>query len=334
MSPERVAVLGAGMWGTAFAAVLVEAGCDVVLWGRRPGVVDDVNRQHRNSSYLGDTVLPAALRATVDAAAATAEAGIVVVAVPAQATRATLRPLAGHLHGRVLVSLAKGVERGTNRRMSEVVAEASGVQPQRIAVVSGPNLAAEIARREPTATVVAATDLELAQRVADACAAPYFRPYTNSDVVGVEIAGAMKNVIAVCVGMAVGLGFGDNARASLITRGLAETARLGTALGADALTFAGLAGVGDVIVTCTSPLSRNRTFGELLGSGLDVAAAIRRVGSTVEGVHSCGSLLGLARGLGVDVPITETVAAVVAGRLRAPDVPGVLLSQPRRAERD
>lgn len=333
--PTRVTVLGSGSWGTTFAAVAADAGCQATVWGRDPAVVAEIADEHRNSAYLPGIDLPVSLQATTDALAAVAQADLVVVALPSRVLRDTLGALSRAVGpDAAMVSLSKGVELGTNRRMSEVVAEAADVATDRVAVVSGPNLAGEIALRQPTATVVAATDARLADRVAAACSTDYFRPYTHTDVVGVEIAGAMKNVIALAVGMAVGLGMGDNSRASIITRGLAETARLGGVLGADPQTFAGLAGMGDLVATCTSPLSRNRTFGEQLGQGHSVDDVIARTRRTAEGMVSCRSLLALARSLDVEVPITEAVAAVVTGALRPSELARMLLSRARRAEPD
>lgn len=333
MSRARVTVLGSGSWGTTFAAVTADAGCAATVWGRDEVVVAEIDGAHRNSAYLPGIDLPASVRATTDAVAAVEVADVLVLALPSKVLRGTLGPLAGAIPASaLLVSLSKGVELGTNRRMSEVVAEAAGVDAARVAVVSGPNLAREIALRQPTATVVAAASEEVADRVAAACSTDYFRPYTHTDVVGVEIAGAMKNVIALAVGMAVGLGMGDNSKASLITRGLAETARLGAALGADPLTFSGLAGMGDLVATCTSPLSRNRTFGERLGAGHSVAEVVEATSRTAEGVVSCRSLLALARSLGVDVPITEAVAAVVTGALRPEDLAAMMFRRARKAE--
>jgi len=331
--PTRVTVLGSGSWGTAFAAVTADAGCEATLWGRDPLVVAEIAEQHRNTGYLPGIDLPLGLRATTDAVAAVASADVLVLALPSKVLRDTLGPLTASLRpNTLLVSLSKGVELGTNRRMSEVVAEVADVHADRVAVVSGPNLAREIALHQPTATVVAATTEAVADRVAAACSTEYFRPYTNTDVVGVEIAGAMKNVIALAVGMAVGQGMGDNSKASIITRGLAETARLGAALGADPQTFSGLAGMGDLVATCTSPLSRNRTFGEQLGLGRTVEQAVEVTRQTAEGVGSCRSLLALARSLGVEVPITEAVAAVVTGALRPEELARLLLSRARKAE--
>jgi glycerol-3-phosphate dehydrogenase (NAD(P)+) len=308
----RAAVLGAGSWGTVFAKVLTDAGCDVTLWARRPELADSINATHENADYLKDLPLPERLTATHDAAAALDGAEIVALAIPSQTLRANLKAWAPLLSPDVtLVSLMKGVELGSAKRMSEVIAEVAGASTDRIAVVSGPNLAREVAQEQPTATVVACLDLERATDVQHASFTPYFRPYTNTDVVGCELGGAVKNVIALACGMAQGMGFGDNTVASLITRGLAETARLGAVLGADPMTFAGLAGLGDLVATCSSPLSRNRTFGERLGRGETLEEAQQAThGQVAEGVKSCRSVLELADRNGMDVPITRAVEAV------------------------
>ncbi|MEO8555787.1 MAG: NAD(P)H-dependent glycerol-3-phosphate dehydrogenase [Actinomycetota bacterium] len=329
----RVAVFGTGSWGTAFAAVLADAGSQVQMWGRRAELVDEINQSHVNSGYLPDLVLPGSISATTDPREAVDGVEIVVLAIPSQMLRENLGQWADFLprHGAV-VSLMKGVELGTTKRMSEVIAEVGQVAPGRIVVVSGPNLAMEIAAKQPAATVAACLDESMAERVAAACAAPYFRPYTNTDVVGTELGGAVKNVIALAVGMAEGMGMGDNTKATIITRGLAETVRLGVALGADPATFSGLAGVGDLIATCMSPLSRNHTFGVKLGRGMSVQEAVGASRQTAEGVKSCQSILELARHHGIDVPIIENVAAVVHEG-RTPDrVADMLLSRARKAE--
>ncbi|SFP24735.1 glycerol-3-phosphate dehydrogenase (NAD(P)+) [Amycolatopsis arida] len=309
---QRIAVLGAGSWGTTFAKVLADAGREVTLWARRPEVAEEIRDAHTNSAYLTGVRLPERLTATTDPAAALAGADAVVLAVPSQSLRANLAGWRELLPpGAPLVSLAKGVELGTLKRMSEVVAEVAGVPDEQVVVVSGPNLAREIAQEQPSAAVVACADHDRAVLVQRACSSRYFRPYTNTDVVGCELGGACKNVIALSCGMAVGLGFGTNTVATLITRGLAEMARLGSKLGADPLTFAGLAGVGDLVATCTSALSRNRTFGERLGRGETVAQAQRAAGGQVaEGVMSCSSIRALAGGLGVDMPITDAMYRV------------------------
>jgi glycerol-3-phosphate dehydrogenase (NAD(P)+) len=312
----RAAVLGAGSWGTAFAQVLVDAGTSTVLWARRAELADTIDRHHQNLDYLAGVALPPTLRATADAAEAMSGADLVVLAVPSQTLRANLQEWRAHLPERcVLLSLLKGIELGSARRMTEVLAEVTGAGADRLGVVSGPNLAREIAERQPAASVVACADLEVARRLQSACHTTYFRPYTNPDVVGCELGGTVKNVIALAVGMAAGLGFGDNTRASVITRGLAETSRLGRALGADPYTFAGLAGLGDLVATCSSPLSRNRSFGERLGRGLGVAEITASSRQVAEGVKSCESVLQLARRHGVDMPIVEHVAAVIRGEM-------------------
>jgi glycerol-3-phosphate dehydrogenase (NAD(P)+) len=306
-----VAVLGAGSWGTAFAKVLADAGQQVTIWARRPAIAVGIREQHVNHDYLPALRLPPQVTATVDPREALAGAELVVLAVPSQTLRSNLSDWSRFIApDATLVSLMKGIELGSTKRMSEVVTEAAGVTLDRVAVVTGPNLAAEIAAEQPAATVVACTDVGRAARVQRAIRTRYFRPYTNDDVVGCELAGAVKNVIALAYGMATALGFGDNTRAMVITRGLAETSRLGAALGANPLTFAGLAGLGDLVATCTSPLSRNRTFGEHLGRGETLEQAQAATRQTAEGVKSCLAIRDLARKHDVEMPITEQVELV------------------------
>ncbi|MDW5325858.1 NAD(P)H-dependent glycerol-3-phosphate dehydrogenase [Plantactinospora sp. KLBMP9567] len=310
----RMAVFGAGSWGTAFAMILADAGCRVTLWGRRPDLVDAVNRTGTNPDYFPGIPLPAGITATADPAEAAEGAEFVVLAVPSQTLRANLTAWTPLIAAdSVLVSLMKGVELGTAKLMSQVVAEVTGAGPDRVAVVSGPNLAPEIVRRQPAASVVACRDEAVARRLQTACHTGYYRPYTNTDVIGCEIGGAVKNVIGLAVGIAGGLGLGDNTKASLITRGLAETTRLGLAMGADPLSFAGLAGMGDLVATCSSPLSRNQTFGTNLGRGMTVAETVAATRQTAEGVTSCQSVLDLARRHDVDMPIAEMVVDIVRG---------------------
>jgi glycerol-3-phosphate dehydrogenase (NAD(P)+) len=330
----RAAVLGGGSWGTTFAKVLADAGTDVTLWTRREDVATQINTRHQNAYYLPGVKLPPGLRATNDHAEALAGADLVAIAIPSQTLRANLTVWAPNLpDDATLVSLMKGVELGTTKRMSEVIGEVAHCRPDHVAVVSGPNLAPEIAQEQPTATVVACADLDRAAYVQRSCSAAYFRPYTNVDVIGCELGGAVKNVIALACGMARGMGFGDNTLASLITRGLAETARLGVALGADPLTFAGLAGLGDLVATCASPLSRNRTFGERLGRGESLEQAQRAThGQVAEGVKSCRSVLELARRRGVEVPITEAVDAVCYGGMSPIDMIGLLMGRAMKSE--
>lgn len=330
----RAAVLGAGAWGTAFATVLLDAGHDVTLCARRAELAETINSRHATPDYLPGIALPATLRATADPADALSGAQLVALAVPSQSLRENLRRWTGLIAAdATLLSLMKGVELGTTRRMSEVIAEVTGADPRRIVVLTGPNLALEIAHRQPTATVVACVDHDRAVQVQEALSAPYLRPYTNTDVLGCELGGAVKNVIALACGIARGMGFGDNSIASLITRGLAETARLGLALGADPLTFAGLAGLGDLVATCASPLSRNRTFGERLGRGETLQQAQEAAhGQVAEGVASCRAILDLARGHGVDVPITEAVEAVCFRGLTPQAMLELLMSRSVKSE--
>lgn len=329
----RAAVLGAGSWGTTFAAVLSDAGCDVAIWGRSEQTCDEITRTHRNETYLPGIELPAAVTASTDAVAVVAGADLVAIAIPSQSARATLEPLRDAFgpHA-VAVSLMKGVELATDRRMSQVVAEALGIPDDRVAVVSGPNLAKEIAQHQPTATVVASTSEETARLVARACASSYFRPYTNDDVVGVELCGAVKNVIAIAVGISQGRGLGYNTMATVITRGLVEITRLGLALGADAETFPGLAGLGDLMATCASPDSRNHTLGVHLGQGMTLDDAIRATGGTAEGVKSSRSVLELAAKVGVEMPITAAVVAVLHEGLPVDELAPLLLARPHKAE--
>jgi glycerol-3-phosphate dehydrogenase (NAD(P)+) len=330
----KVAVFGAGSWGTAFAKVLAEAGNEVSVWGRREVICETINSRHSNPDYLPGILLPESITATHDPVAAVDGAEAVVLAVPSQSLRENLAEWAAILPDTPpLVSLMKGVEVGTTKRMSEVIPELTGAGPERIAVVSGPNLSREIAEGQPAASVVACADEGTATRLQKLCHSPSFRPYTTTDVIGCELGGATKNVIALAVGMAVGLGFGDNARASVITRGLAETARLGAALGADPYTFSGLAGLGDLVASCSSPLARNRSFGEKLGQGLSVEEIKASTRQVAEGVASAASIAQLARSHDVEMPIVEHVTQVVAGELTPKEMLVSLISRSAKAER-
>jgi glycerol-3-phosphate dehydrogenase (NAD(P)+) len=329
----RVAILGAGSWGTAYAKVLADAGCEPTLFARRPELVEVVRERHENPDYLPGVLLPRAIAITTDPAQALDGAEIVAIALPSQTLRANLDAVRALLPpDATLVSLMKGVELGTTKRMSEVITEVAGVPADHVAVVSGPNLAREIAAGQPAATVVACTDLGRAEMLQLASATDYFRPYTNDDVVGCELGGAVKNVIALACGIAEGMGFGDNTRATLITRGLAEISRLGVALGADSATFAGLAGLGDLAATCNSPLSRNRSFGELLGRGHTPEQAIARTKQTAEGVKSCRAILELAENHGVDMPITASVVAVLYDNMPIGELARGLMRRQARSE--
>ena len=332
---SKVAVFGAGSWGTAFSIVLSDAGNDVAIWGRREDVCATINERRENTDYLPGIELDRRISATHDPEEALAGAEAVVLAVPSQTLRQNLGEWAPHIpESAVLVSLMKGVELGSLKRMSEVIAEVTGAAPDRVAVVSGPNLAKPIAMREPAASVVACADEAVAQRIQGLCHTRSFRPYTSVDVLGCELGGAYKNVVGLSVGMAVGLGFGDNTTASVITRGLAETARLAMALGANPMTLMGLAGLGDLVATCSSPLSRNRTFGEKLGQGMTTDEIIASTRQVAEGVKSCHSLLELARSHGVDAPIAEHVDAVVGGRMTAQEMMDAFISRDTKSETD
>ncbi len=329
----RATVLGTGAWGTTFAGVLADAGNDVTLWGIEPGPVAEINARHTNTAYSGDKVLGDSVHATLEVGESLKGTDLVFLALPAQQFRSIVAGFGDLVPGDALVaSLTKGIEVGTHLRMSEVLAEEWGIAQDRLVVVSGPNLAREIAERQPTATVVASRSEEAAEKVAAAMASSYFRPYTNPDVVGVELCGAYKNVIAVAVGVAAGRGFGDNTTATIITRGLAEIQRLGLSLGASPETFVGLAGVGDLIATCASPLSRNHTLGSHIGKGLALEEAIRLTRGTAEGAETSRSVQQLARGVGVDVPICDAVVAMLHEGAEIERVMGTLLSRPRKAE--
>lgn len=306
---NRVTVLGAGSWGTTYAKVLADAGREVTLWSRRSGLARTINAEHENPDYLPGITLPSGLRATSDVEEALRGAEAVALAVPSQSLRENMGQWRDVIpDGVPIISLAKGVEIGTGLRMSQVISSVGRLDESRVVVLSGPNLAREIAAEQATATVMACTDHNTAVAVQMASATDYFRPYTITDVVGAEIAGTGKNIIALACGMAEGLGLAGNTQASLMTRGLAEITRLGEVLGAQSATFAGLAGLGDLVATCSSPLSRNRSFGVRLAQGMGIDAAQEAgSGQIAEGVVSCRSLRDLGLRHQVHMPITEAV---------------------------
>ena len=328
------AVMGAGAWGTAVAKVLADAGSEVRLWARTPEVADEINGGHTNSRYLPRIVLPDTVRATTDASEALDGVTTVMLGVPSQTLRTNLEAWRGSIaEEATLVSLAKGIELGTLMRMSQVIVAVTGAEPGQVAVVSGPNLADEIADEQPAATVVACPDSGRAVAVQRALSTGYLRPYTNSDVVGTEIGGACKNVIALACGMAAGVGLGENTAAAIITRGLAEIMRLGIALGAKTATLAGLAGVGDLVATCTSAHSRNRSFGQRLGRGDTLAQAQAATeGHVAEGVTSCSAILSLASSYGVEMPLTEAVFGVCHRGLSVDEAVLLLLGRSTKPE--
>jgi glycerol-3-phosphate dehydrogenase (NAD(P)+) len=329
-----VAVMGAGSWGTAFAQILADAGVDVRIWGRDARVVEEINSAHTNSTYHPGRVLPESIRATTDPQAALAGADVVVLAIPAQVLRTNLAEWKSLIEpDAIIVSLLKGIERETTLRMSEVIEQVLGCAPGQVAVVTGPNLAGELIARQPAACVVASHSAESATKIQELCGNSYFRPYTSTDVLGCELGGTIKNVIALAVGMVIAMAFGDNTKASVITRGLAETARLGAALGADPATFAGLAGLGDLVATCSSPLSRNRSLGEHLGHGMSLEEAVRATNTTAEGVASSRAVLELARQHGVEMPITAGVVAVIDGQFTPTQAVQALMGRSFKSEK-
>jgi len=325
----RVTVVGAGSWGTAMAALLA-SGTEVTLWARDPELAQRITGEHLNVAYLPGIPLPERLRATSDLQAAVAGAEVVVMAVPSHGFRDVFRRVAAALSpAAVVVSLTKGIEVDTLLRMTEVVADVCPDRdPNRVAVLTGPNLAREVALGQPTASVVACRDPGIAEALQRLFMTATFRVYTNPDLVGCEVAGALKNVIALAAGIAHGLGYGDNTKAALITRGLAELARLGVALGGDPLTFSGLAGMGDLVATCTSDKSRNRSVGVALGRGRALPDIVAEMQMVAEGVKTTPAVLALGERLGVEMPIAEQVGAVLEGSRSPQDiVPALMLRE-------
>jgi glycerol-3-phosphate dehydrogenase (NAD(P)+) len=334
VSPQpSVAVIGAGSWGTTVAAI-VSLHAPTVLWGRNPAIVDDITRAHENRTYLPGIVLPEALRATTDLEGACAPADVVVMAVPSHGFRAVLRDAAGVIAlDTPLVSLAKGVEAETQYRMTEVMLDVlPGHRADRVAVLTGPNLAREVAEGQPAASVIACRDPALAVELQELFMSSSFRVYTNPDVVGCEIAGALKNVIAIAAGISAGLGYGDNTQAGLITRGLAELTRLGVALGGEPLTFAGLAGLGDLVATCVSVHSRNRSVGVELGRGRRLEEIVTEMNMVAEGVRTTSAVLELAASVRVEMPIAAMVGAVLYEGRQPADLVSELMLREAKAE--
>jgi len=311
---SKVTVFGAGAWGSTMAQVLSDAGNEVLLWGRSAEVISEINSSHTNRKYLQGHVLPDAIVATTELTEAFNFSDIYILAIPAQQLRSTLQDWKGHF-GKdcTIVSTLKGIEISTQMRMTEVIADVLG--SHRVAIITGPNLADELVLRQPAGAVVAAPTIELAEQIRDLFRTPYYRVYTSIDVMGCELAGAIKSVIALAVGISIGMGFGENTQAMLITRGLNEVARLCAAHGSDPLSAAGLAGMGDLVASCGSPLSRNRTFGEVLGRTGSMAKARAEVAKTVEGVASAGAVAEIAHRVGIEVPVIEAVGDIVSEQL-------------------
>jgi glycerol-3-phosphate dehydrogenase (NAD(P)+) len=311
---SKVTVLGAGAWGTTMAQVLADCGNDVLLWGRNSELVHEINSSHTNKKYLGEHVLPSQLRATDQITEAFRFSSILVLAIPAQNLRDALTEWKSLFAPNALViSTIKGIELTTDLRMTEVIGEV--LEQRNFAIITGPNLADELILRQPAGAVAAAPTLDIATQVQGLFTTPYYRVYTSTDVVGCELAGAIKSIIALAVGMSIGMGLGENTQAMLITRGLNEVARIGAAHGADPLSAAGLAGMGDLVASCGSALSRNRTFGEVLGRTGSMKDARSHMAKTVEGVASSSAVIEIAHRVGVEVPVIEAVADVVAGTI-------------------
>lgn len=326
-----VTVLGAGSWGSTLAQVLCDAGNGVLIWGRDAKIVAEINSEHTNKKYLDEVILPSNLRATSDLHEAFSYSKNYVLAIPAQKLREELiewKPLMAA--DATYISSLKGIEMSTLKRMTEVVTEITG--SEKVAIITGPNLARELILRQPAGAVAAAPTLELAEDIQKLFATPYYRVYTSVDVLGCELAGAIKSVIALAVGISIGMNFGENTQAMLITRGLNEVARLCAAHGADPLSAAGLAGMGDLVASCGSPLSRNRTFGEVLGRMGSMEQARIHVSTTVEGVESSSAIVEIAHRVGIEVPVIEAVADVVTGTITPVDALQRLMAITTKAE--
>ncbi|MCC6791857.1 MAG: NAD(P)-dependent glycerol-3-phosphate dehydrogenase [Thermomicrobiales bacterium] len=312
MARERIAVIGAGAWGTGLAVVATRAGNEVALYVRRPEAAAELAETRRNDRYLPGARIPDTVRVTADLEEACRDAALILLVVPSQTMRENAAAIAPYVGDAVVVSAAKGLDRATLERMTVVAArELPAAAAARICALSGPNLAAEIVAGKPATTVVAGREIAAAERARDLLMSPLFRVYTNEDVVGVEIAGALKNIMGIGAGIADGLEAGDNAKAAFITRGIAEIARLGFTLGAHPLTFAGLAGLGDLVATCASPLSRNRYVGQELAKGRPLAEIRAGMANVAEGIFTTEAAVALGRRAGVELPIAEQIYAVL-----------------------
>ncbi|MFM1954055.1 MAG: hypothetical protein RL118_246 [Actinomycetota bacterium] len=317
----KIAVMGAGSWGTTFAKILADAGNEVTIWARRADLVEEINEDHRNGDYLPGIRLPESLKASTDVAEVLDGVEQVYLAVPSQTLRGNLQTWGAEIpKDAILVSLMKGVEKDTGLRMSEVIADVLGFPQSQVVVVSGPNLALEIANEEPAASVAASTSKASAGEVARSASNAYFTTFTNNDVIGTEFGGILKNLIAVAIGIVNGVGYGQNTKASIMTRGLAEISRFAVAYGAKQSTMVGLAGLGDLIATAESPLSRNHRAGEMLGKGYTKKEVLKRMSQTAEGLASVAPVLQLAAEKGVAMPIVEQVNLVIEGKMNPRDI--------------
>ncbi len=330
---SQVTVLGTGAWGTTMAQVLCDAGQNVLIWGRNSQVVAEINNEHSNSKFLPGIKLPTTLRATVDIHQALNFGHALVLAIPAQTLRENLENWRAFFPTHIpIISTLKGIEADTHLRMTEIVTQVLGVSAANLGLITGPNLAGELSLRQPAGAVGASENEEIVGVIAELFTTLYFRVYPSTDLVGCELAGAAKSVIALAVGMAIGLDLGENTQAMIITRGLSEVARFGHGYGAHPLTFLGLAGMGDLVASCGSALSRNRTFGEVLGSSGSMDIARDTVAKTVEGVASAGAILELAHRVGVEVPIIEVVSDVINESLSPSEAIHNLMTVSLRAE--
>ncbi len=328
---KKVTVIGSGSWGTALAVMLAEHGHEVLIWSRRQDAVEELLQKRTNEKYLPGVKIPQEIQATTDRQAAVADAEIIILAVPSRAVRSTMEDFAPYLkQEQILVNVAKGLEDGSLLRLSQVI---RSVAPQcEVCVLSGPSHAEEVARNIPTTCLIACEKEETAQLVQREFMNPRFRLYTNTDMIGVEMGAALKNVMALAAGMSDGLGFGDNTKAALMTRGIAEMKRLGIAMGGKAATFSGLSGIGDLIVTCTSMHSRNRRAGILLGQGRSLRETLDEVKMVVEGVHTVEAACHLAQKYQVSMPITEAISQVLFHDKNVEDAVLELMTRDGKAE--